>query len=69
MMYAIEVYDRWDDGTWEFDGYVAVFMDKNRALEYANRCTVSSFHDRFYNIAPMEEVMVRAGGLEDLIRP
>jgi hypothetical protein len=66
-MYAVSVYERWDDGEWEFIGYVKVYHTRNEAIEFAYRITESSFHACYYDVEVMSESMVRAGGIEDLI--
>lgn len=33
MMWAVSVYERWEDGTWEFIGYVKVFRSQDAALK------------------------------------
>lgn len=67
MLYAVSVYDRWEDGTWEFVGHVKVFREQNRAIEFAYSGIEESFHARYYKVEIMSEEMVRAGGMEDLI--
>ena len=66
-MYAVSVYERWDDGEWEFVGYVKVYHIRNKAIEFAYHSTESSFHACYYDVEVMSESMVRAGGIEDLI--
>ena len=66
-MYAVSVYERWDDGEWEFVGYVKVYQTRNKAIEFAYHSTESSFHACYYDVEVMSDSMVRAGGLEDLI--
>lgn len=66
-MYAVSVYERWDDGEWEFVGYVKVYHTRNEAIEFAYHSTESSFHACYYDVEVMPESMVRAGGIEDLI--
>ena len=67
-MYAVSVYERWDNGEWEFTGYVRVYYTKNEAIEFAYHSIESSFNACYYNIEIMSESIVRAGGLEDLIK-
>ena len=69
MMWAVSVYERWDDGSWDFVGYVKVFRKEDAALDFAYKNTESAFHAVYYRIEAMTEVQVRAGGLEDLIQP
>ena len=69
MLYAVSVYERWEDGTWEFVGYVKVFHEQNRAIEFAYNNIENSFPACYYRIEAMSEEMVRAGGLGDLIFP
>lgn len=67
MLYAVSVYERWEDGTWEFDGYVKVFREQDRAIEFAHHSIENAFHARYYRMEIVSEEAVRAGGLEDLI--
>ena len=67
MLYAVSVYERWEDGTWEFVGYVKVFRGQGAALDFAYKNTESAFHAVYYRVEAMTEEMVRAGGIEDLI--
>ena len=67
MLYVVSVYERWEDGTWEFVGYVKVLRDQNRAIEFAHNSIENSFHDRYYRMEVMSEETVRAGGIEGLI--
>ena len=67
MMYAVSVYDRWEDGTWEFVGYVKVFHEQNRAIEFAYHSIENSFHDRYYRVEIMNEEKICSDGLQDLI--
>ena len=69
MLYAVSVYERWEDETWEFVGYVKVFHEQNRAIEFAHNSIENSFHACYYRIEAMSEEMVRAGGLRNLIVP
>ena len=70
MLYAISVYERFEDGAWEFVGYVKVFREQNRAIEFAYNNIENSFPAScYYRIEAMSEEMVRAGGLRDLIVP
>lgn len=67
MMWAVSVYERWDDGSWDFVGYVKVFRNQDAALDFAYKNTESAFHAVYYRVEAMAEEMVRAGGIEDLI--
>ena len=67
-MYAVSVYERWDSGEWEFVGYVKVYHTRNEAIEFAYHSTESSFHACYYDVEIISESMVRASGLEDLIK-
>ena len=67
MLYAVSVYERWEDGTWDFVGYVKVFRSQDTALDFAYKNTESAFHAVYYRVEAMTEEMVRAGGLVDLI--
>lgn len=67
MLYAVSVYERWEDGTWEFVGYVKVFREQNRAIEFAHHSIENSFYARYYKVETMSGVMVRSGNIEDLI--
>ena len=67
MLYAVSIYERWEDGTWEFVGYVKVFRSQDAALDFAYKNTESAFHAVYYRVEAMAEEMVCAGGLEDLI--
>lgn len=67
MLYAVSVYERWDDGSWEFIGYVKVFRKQDAALDFAYSSTEGAFHAVYYRVEAMTEEMVRAGGIEDLI--
>lgn len=69
MLYAVSVYERWEDGTWEFDGYVKVFYHFHKAMEYALEQTVASEEPKYFHVEPMHEKVVYAGGLGDLIVP
>ena len=69
MLYAVSVYERWEDGTWEFVGYVKVFHEQNRAIEFAHSSIENSFYACYYRMEAMSEEIVRAGGLGDLIVP
>lgn len=67
MLYAISVYERWEDGTWEFVGYVKVFREQNYAIEFAHHSIENSFYASYYKVEAMSEEMVRASGIEGLI--
>ena len=67
-MYAVSVYERWDDGAWEFDRYVGIYHTRSEAIECAYHSIESSFDTRYYDVEIMSESMIRAGGLEDLIK-
>lgn len=67
MLYAVGIYERWGDGTWEFVGYVKVFRDQNRAIEFAFCSIESSFHACYYRVEAMTDSMVRANDIDDLI--
>lgn len=67
MLYAVSVYERWEDGTWDFVGYVKVFRDQNRAIEFAHHSIENAFYARYYRMEVVSEEAVRAGGIEGLI--
>ena len=48
MLYAISVYERCEDRTWEFVGYVKVFREQNRAIEFAYNNIENSFPACYY---------------------
>lgn len=67
MLYAVSVYERWEDGTWDFVGYVKVFRVQNNAIEFAHHGIENAFYASYYRMEVMSEEAVRAGGIEGLI--
>lgn len=67
MLYAVSVYERWDDGRWEFVECVKIFREQKRAIEFAYRNIENSFYARYYMVVTISEELVQAAGLEDLI--
>lgn len=67
MLYAIAVYDLNEEKQWEMIGYEIIFRDIGKALSYAYKKTCDAPCFRYYRIERMNEVVARAGGLEDLI--
>lgn len=65
-LYAVSVYERWDDGEWEFRGYIGIYHTRSKAIEFAYHS--SSFDTRYYDVEIMSEAMIRADRLEDLIK-
>lgn len=67
MLYAIAVYEMNEEERWEMIGYEIIFRDIDKAFSYAyaKTCDVPCF--RYYRVEMMQEVVARAGGLEDLI--
>lgn len=54
-------------GLVDFEGYVKVFKDFHKAMEYAFEQTVIGGESEYFHVERMSEEMVRAGGIEDLI--
>ena len=67
MLYAIAVYDLNEEERWEMIGYEIIFRDIDKAFSYAFRKTCDGSCFRYYRVEMMQEVVARAGGLEDLI--
>lgn len=67
MLYAIVVYEGWDDGSWKRVGYEIIFRDISKALSYAYKKTSNALCFQYYGIKRMSEAAARAEGLEDLI--
>lgn len=67
MLYAIAVYDLNEEERWEMIGYEIIFRDIDKAFSYAFEKTCSDPCFRYYRVEMMQEVVVRAGGLTNLI--
>ena len=67
MLYAIAVYDLNEEERWEMIGYEIIFRNIDKAFSYAYRKTCDGPCLRYYRVEMMQEAVVRAGGLEDLI--
>lgn len=67
MLYAIAVYDLNERERWEMIGYEIIFRDIDKAFSYAFEKTCSGSCLRYYRVEMMQEVVARAGSLEDLI--
>ena len=68
MLYAVSVYERWENGNWEFVECVKIFREQKHAIEFAYRNIEKSFYaSRYYMVGIISEELVRAGGFEDLI--
>ena len=67
MLYAIAVYDLNEEERWEMIGYEIIFRDIDKAFSYAFKKTCGGPCFRYYRVEMMQEAVVRAGGLEDLI--
>ena len=67
MLYAIAVYDLNEEEHWEMIGYEIIFRDIDKAFSYAFRKTCDGSCFQYYRVEMMQEVVARAGGLEDLI--
>lgn len=67
MLYAVSVYEGWEDGAWKYAGYVKIFHEQNRAIKFAYHSIENSFYACYYMVEAMSEEMVRENGLEDLI--
>lgn len=66
MLYAVSVYERWENGNWEFVECVKIFCEQKRAIEFAYR-NIENSYARYYMVGLISEELVRAGGFEDLI--
>jgi hypothetical protein len=69
MLYAIAVYDLNEKERWEMIGYEIIFRNIDKAFSYAYEKTCDGPCFRYYRVEMMQEVVVKAGGLEDLIEP
>lgn len=69
MLYAIAVYELNEEERWEMIGYEIIFRDIDKAFSYAfeKTCDTHCFQYKYYRVEMMQEVVARAGGLEDLI--
>ena len=67
MLYAVSQYYI-IDGFVDFEGYVKVFYNFHKAMEYAFKQTVDG-ESEYFHVEPMPEKVVYAGGLGDLIVP
>lgn len=67
MLYAVSLYERWDNGTWEFVECVKIFREQKRAIEFAYHSIKNSSRDFYYMVGIISEETVLAGGFENLI--
>ena len=66
-MYAIKVFERWEDGSWTFTGYEKIFRTQEDAFDYAY-FTTNPFEAKYYLVEQLSHLQIQAYGLVDLIQ-